>query len=73
MTASEIRRIANAVMAAKDEREKPIKWLNAQQAADYMGVSLSYVRKNIKDIPHTKMGRMCRFTHEGLNKYLMRE
>ena len=73
MTTNEIRRIAHAVMEAKNEKAKPIKWLNAQQAAEYMGVSLSYVRKNIKDIPHTKMGRMCRFTHEGLNKYLLRE
>ncbi len=75
MKAYEIRQIANAVMEAKakSERGMPVKWLNAQEAALYLGVSLSYVRKNIKDIPHTKLGRMCRFTHEGLNKYLLRE
>ncbi len=47
-------------------------WFDTQQAADYLGVSVSYIRKNIADIPHTKIGRLNKFKKASLLKLLNR-
>lgn len=47
-------------------------WLNTQQAAEVLGVSVSYIKKNILDIPHTKVGRLNKFKKSTLLQFLNR-
>lgn len=58
--------IIEAVQEEQDE------WLNTIQAAEFLGVSVSFIKQNILDIPHTKVGRMNRFKKSSLIQYLER-
>jgi excisionase family DNA binding protein len=42
------------------------KRLNAKQAAEYLGISLSTLYKRIKSIPHHKFGKKLIFTKDDL-------
>lgn len=58
--------ISSAVQAETEE------WLNTDQAAEFLGVSVSYIKKNILDIPHSKIGRLNKFRKSSLIEYLNR-
>ena len=58
--------VSTAVEAETEE------WLNTQQAAEFLGVSLSYIKKNITDIPHTKIGKLNKFKKSTLLQFLNR-
>lgn len=46
--------------------------LTTKQAAEFMGVSSSYILHNIDSIPHIKVGRLNKFKKSSLNKLIER-
>jgi len=52
--------------------EETDEWLNIQQVAEYMGMSVGYIKDHIKDIPHTKVGRINRFRKSDIQKIMNR-
>lgn len=53
-------------------REQQEEWLSSAEAARYLGVSVAYLKKNIDDIPHTKVGRLNKFKKSSLYQYINR-
>ena len=51
-------------------REVNEEYMNSQQAAKFLGVSITFLKQNIKDIPHTKVGRLNRFKKSSLIEYI---
>lgn len=47
-------------------------WLDSNNAAEYLGVSLSWMKRNGKTLPRTKVGGNFRYPKSGLNTYLNR-
>jgi excisionase family DNA binding protein len=50
-----------------------IKWLNIRQAADYIGMSVGFLRKGVrlKAVPHTRIGtKALRFNRAALDSWL---
>ena len=51
-------------------REVNEEYMNSHQATEFLNVSLQFLKKNIKDIPHTKVGRLNRFKKSSLIEYM---
>jgi excisionase family DNA binding protein len=51
-------------------REVNEEYMNSHQASEFLNVSLQFLKKNIKDIPHTKVGRLNRFKKSSLIEYM---
>lgn len=47
-------------------------WLDRKQAADYLGVSESWMEKNDKCLPRTKLGGTYKYPKSGLNAWMRR-
>ena len=47
-------------------QEKPNKNLNAKQAADFLGISISTLYKSLKKIPHKRFGKKLLFSTQEL-------
>lgn len=58
--------VHDAVIDGTDE------YFNTAQAAEFLGVSVSYVKSHINDIPHTKVGRLNKFKKSSLSSYMSR-
>lgn len=63
MIAQELYKLMKAESAVED-------YLTTKSAAEYLGVSISFIRHNIDDIPHTKKGRMLRFAKSDLSRFI---
>ncbi len=51
-------------------REINEEYMTSQQAAKFLNVSLQFLKQNIKDIPHSKVGRLNRFKKSSLIEYM---
>lgn len=56
-----------AEQAVASETEE---WMNTEEAAAFLGVSVSYIKKNILDIPHAKIGKLNKFKKSALSQLL---
>lgn len=53
-------------------KEQQEEWLSSTEAAQYLGVSMAYLKKNLDCIPHTKVGRLNKFKKSSLYQYINR-
>ena len=51
-------------------REINEEYMTSQQAAKFLNVSLQFLKQNIKDIPHSKVGRLNRSKKSSLIEYM---
>lgn len=54
-------------------RDVTDEYLNTKEAAQFLGVSVHYIYKNIDDIPHTNIGKLHKFKKSALMDYLKRK
>lgn len=59
-------------MVQQSVQQETDEWLGTKEAAEYMGVSVGYVRKYIDEIPHSKVHGINKFRKSALMKYLSR-
>ena len=61
-------------MKKKEELKKePERWIDIVEAAAFLGVKPSYITYRIKEIPHTKIGRLNRFRISDLNEFALND
>jgi hypothetical protein len=51
------------------ERSVPSRYLNIQEAADHLHVSVRWLRDHRDEIPYRRFGGLLRYTVEDLDKY----
>ena len=47
-------------------------WMTTRQAAEYLGLSVAYIKKHAEDIPHVKVGRLNKYTRRSLDAWAKR-
>ena len=47
----------------------PDEYLNTEQAAKYLGVTVGWINRHIYEIPHTKVGRFNKFKKSDLDRF----
>ncbi|GAB6868787.1 helix-turn-helix domain-containing protein [Bacteroides rodentium] len=57
-------------LVCQSVREEAEEWLTTKQAAELMGMSVSYIEHS--DIPHTKVGRLNRYKKSDIVKLMNR-
>lgn len=73
MTRTDARMIAEELYRLmKSDGQVEDAWLTAKEAAEYIGKSISWVRKNGISLPRTKLGGQWRYPKSQLNTYLNR-
>lgn len=77
MTPSEMRQLAKYFAQEYyklQQKNHDIKenYLNAKQAAEFLGWSIRTVYNKIDEIPHTKIGKSLRFSERRLREYIER-
>lgn len=62
----DIKQVASGLVIDQEE------YIDSKEAAKFLGVSLSFLKKNILDIPHVKVGRLNKFKKSLLIEYINR-
>lgn len=58
-------------MSKRINTAEPERWVDMAEAAAFLGVKASYIKYRIKEIPHTKIGRLNRFRLSDLNDFAL--